>query len=223
MPPIARTAPPPLATRQGAATARRHASRPPHARDTGGVALPRATALALALLALGMLAGPAAADGHGQRGPTLLTVTGGTAAANRGPVDAFHDAFFGFNGVAFEGAIALDHHALRSMTQVSVTASGPGWPGPLEATGPALADVMALAGIAADATLTVTALDGYAATITPQDRAAATWIVAIEADGAPLGIGGRGPTWFLPGTGPTPVAEGEDANWVWSAYLLTVE
>ncbi|MEM9781100.1 MAG: hypothetical protein AAF899_01365 [Pseudomonadota bacterium] len=179
--------------------------------------------LMLAFVMLALSPAPAAlADSHAAGGAAVLTVTGGSES-NRGGVDAFRDAFFTFSEVAFDGAYAFDHAALQALSQVRITANGPSWPGPLELSGPLLTDVMAEAGIASDASLLVTALDGYAAIVTAEDRAARTWIVALEADGTPLGLGGRGPTWILPDTGGAAVAEGEDANWVWSAYLVSVE
>ncbi|MEM6973742.1 MAG: hypothetical protein AAF577_13135 [Pseudomonadota bacterium] len=164
---------------------------------------------------------PALGDAPGQARPAILTIIGGSEA-NRGPADRFLDAFFSAQDIAFDAALALDRQALAAMPQTRITANGPGWPEPMTLSGPLLTEVIAKAGIAQDVTLLVTALDGYVAEISAADRAAATWIVAIEVEGQPLSLGGRGPTWILPDTGGLAVGEGEDANWVWAAYLMSV-
>ena len=49
------------------------------------------------------------------------------------------------------------------------------------------------------------------------------WIVGIKANGAYLGIGGRGPVWvvYLPPDGAT-VTVDDEARWVWSVLLIEV-
>lgn len=86
-----------------------------------------------------------------------------------------------------------------------------------------MADVLASAGMDRATTITAVALDGYAVEITADVRDAHDWIVAIAADGRPLGVGGRGPAWLLYDSGGGAVSEEEEARWVWSMFLITTE
>ena len=41
------------------------------------------------------------------------------------------------------------------------------------------------------------AVDGYSGWLTPEDIDASDWILALEADGVPLGLGQQGPLWLI--------------------------
>jgi len=165
----------------------------------------------------------AADQGAADQGAAVLTVTGDIAHPNRGPYDAFRDVFFKFHDKYFDKAFALDRAALQALPQVTVTAQAASWPAPVQATGPRLKDVLAAAGVAERATVMAFALDGYGVEFTSADRAAHDWVVAIDTDGQPLGLGGRGPTWLLYETGAAKASDDDEAKWVWSAFVLTVE
>lgn len=191
----------------------------------------RGAAMALyALLSLGALTGAAAhlsgvaqAETVAPTGPTVLTVSGAITAGNRGPFDAFEDGFLNYHEKSFDAAYAFDRAMLEALPQHTVSAMVEGWPQPVEARGPRLRDVLTAAGAGPNATLFATALDGYAAEFSAEELAAQDWILAIDVDGAPLGVGGRGPTWILYGTGVDVASADAEAQWVWSVFLLEVE
>ena len=66
----------------------------------------------------------------------------------------------------------------------------------MTASGPGLADVLKAAG-ASGKTILVQAVDGYAPEFTDEDVARDKLILALEADGKPLPLGGQGPLWLL--------------------------
>jgi hypothetical protein len=167
-------------------------------------------------VAMAALVSPAAAQ-------DLLTITGKVGATNRPAYDPFRDAFFKHHEVQFNTAYALDRTALSALPQKEVRAHVEGWPRIIAAKGPLLRDVLAAAKVADGARLMVMALDGYAAELEPNDLTAHEWIVAIEADGRPLGVGGRGPAWLMYDTGGKTIPGDSEAKWVWSAFLITAE
>jgi hypothetical protein len=173
-------------------------------------------ALMLALSITVGLGGHAAAE-------TVLTVTGRIGEVNRGPYNAFHDAFIRHNERPFERAFAFTREALKRLPQKSITAKFENWPTAVTATGPSLADALKVVGAPAGAKLTVIALDGYAAEFEAKHIAAHDWIIAIQADGKPLGIGGRGPTWMMFDTAGKTLKAEEEALWVWSAFMIVVD
>ncbi|MFZ4809115.1 MAG: hypothetical protein ACOYLQ_17825 [Hyphomicrobiaceae bacterium] len=154
--------------------------------------------------------------------PAVVTLIGKVGTTNRGPFDPFRDAFLKFRDKKFDKAFAFTHEMLAKLPQVSVTARAEGWPAAVKATGPRLADVLKAAGVAADAKIAAGALDGYTIEFTPADRQAHDWIVAIDADGQPLAIGGRGPTWLIRDTAGAAVKPEVEAPWVWSLYIIEV-
>ncbi len=173
-------------------------------------------ALMLALTSTVGLAGHALAE-------TVLTVAGRIGEVNRGPHDAFRDAFFKHHERIFEKAFSFSREALKRLPQKSITARFDSWPTAVSATGPSLADVLEVVKAPAGAKLKVVALDGYAAEFEAKDIADHDWIVAIEADGKPLGIGGRGPTWMMFDTNGKTLKAEEEALWVWSAFMIVIE
>lgn len=176
---------------------------------------------AAALLGLALTVGPVTAGEKSQS--HILTVVGELDNPNRSAFDTFQDAFFNVRGLTFEAAHAFDRRALASLRQVTVRAQIAGWPDAVTARGPRLADVIAEAGVAPEASLRLVALDGYEATLSADDRRAEDWVLALEANGAPLGIGGRGPAWVLHDTGGEILPDEAETNWVWSVYLIIVE
>ncbi len=173
-------------------------------------------ALLVALSSVAVPVGQAMAE-------TVLTVAGRIGETNRGAFDAFGDAFFKHHDRAFEKAYAFDHEALKALPQKSITARFENWPRAVTAKGPSLADVLKAAKAPAGAKLKIVALDGYAAEFEAKDVAAHDWIVAIEAEGKPLGIGGRGPAWMMFDTAGKTLKADAEALWVWSAFMIVVE
>jgi hypothetical protein len=174
------------------------------------------TALVWTLVAAAL---PAAGAGSG----AAVTVIGAVAAPNRPPFDGFHDAFFKFSDYSFDRAFAFDRAALAGLAQTTVSARAEGWPAAVTASGPRLRDVLKTAGVAPGATLRIVALDGYTLSLNPEELAAREWILAIDANGAALGLGDRGPAWLLHDTGGAAATAEEEAKWVWSVYLVVAE
>jgi len=153
-------------------------------------------------------------------GATVLTVTGNLAEPNRAGFDPFSDAFFAFHEREFDKAHAFSRSELDDLPQLEITAHAEAWAQAITAKGPLLADVLAVAGVPDNASISVVALDGYAAEIDAAQRAAKEWIVAIEANDQPLGLGGRGPVWILHDTGNHIVGPDVEGKWVWSVFLI---
>ncbi|MDQ8699679.1 hypothetical protein [Hyphomicrobium sp. LHD-15] len=153
----------------------------------------------------------------------ILTIAGEISHPNRGALDPFRDAFLSHKDKTFTKAFVFTRSSLASLPQTKISTNVEGWPGKIELEGPRLLDALAAAGVAADATIVATALDGYNIELTPEARTAHDWILAIGADGAPLSIGGRGPAWLIHGTDGKAVSQEVEATWVWALYLLEVK
>jgi hypothetical protein len=67
------------------------------------------------------------------------------------------------------------------------------------------------------------AINGYAGWLSPEDIDASDWILALSADGVPLGLGQQGPLWLLNrrAEGEKPSAM-QEAHWVWALYYIKV-
>lgn len=165
----------------------------------------------------------AASSASAQQDAPVLTIAGQISHQNRGALDPFRDAFLSHKDKTFTKAFAFTRPALESLSQTKISTNVEGWPGKVELEGPRLLDALAKAGVAADATIVATALDGYNVELTPEARGAHDWILAINADGAPLSIGGRGPVWLIHGTDGKAVSQEVEATWVWALYLLEVK
>ncbi len=156
-------------------------------------------------------------------GPAQLTVIGKVDNTNRSGFEPLSDAFFKFREMEFSRAFEFTYADLAALPQMTVKAKAEAWPGPVSATGPALGDVMRAAGVASDAKLSVVALDGYTIELEAADRKAHNWILAIAADGKPIGIGGRGPGWLIHDTAGKTVNSDVEGRWVWSVFVIAAE
>lgn len=154
----------------------------------------RRTLLALLAAGAALLSTPAAQAAGAE--PVVLTVTGNVAKPNRGPLDEFEDAVFAHLQVKFDKGFTFTLSDLKALPQKSVTARYDGWPRDVTATGPGIDEVLKAAG-AEGKKILVQAADGYAPEFTGEDIAKGKMILAVEADGKPLALGGRGPLWLL--------------------------
>lgn len=150
-----------------------------------------ATAAAGAALPFAAHAQPAT----GQKGPTLLTVTGAITKTNRGPLDPQLDIMMAKQKMAFEKAHAFDFAALTSMPAVSIRPT-------LEDNrrhalrGPLLSTVLAACG-ATGSKMAMRAVDGYSPTMSVEYANKYRFIVATHLDAQPMPLGGFGPLWAL--------------------------
>jgi hypothetical protein len=152
---------------------------------------------------------------------TAVTVTGNVTAANRPAFDPFADALFNTQQIKFDKARAFSREELLKLPQHTLKVKYPNWPAEVEVKGPSLRDVLAAAG-ASGQTVTIRAVDGYAPEFKMSDVETDRFVLALEADHAPLAIGGRGPTWLV---FPPKSYEGQpedDGGLAWAVFDIEV-
>jgi len=184
------------------------------------------SALAVALAGLGLTATARAAEDS----PVVLTVVGDIVKTNRGPFDAFTDSMIGLYAEPFEKAYSFTLADLRALPQQRLTAGYPSWKeatgkDSLTVKGPSLAAILKAADASSLATAEVLALDGYAAQIPVGKALESEIVMALEVEGKPIEIGGRGPLWMVwkPGV-MAPLYEGnDDSGLVWAVFLIQVK
>jgi hypothetical protein len=177
--------------------------------------------VAVALLVLGVVQPVAAQQ---PKEPVLLTVTGAIAKGNRPAFSAFDDAFLGFHEADFEHARGFTLPALRALGMQELSTGYPGWPRPvIQFRGPTMAALLDAVG-ATGKTVSVQALDGYAVSFDVDTLRSGKFILALEADGEPLALGGRGPAWLVFPPGADPELPGDtDEGLVWAVFHIKVE
>lgn len=154
--------------------------------------------------------------------PALLTVSGKITETNRGPINEFADALFAKLEVQFEAAYEFTSDDLKALPQATITAGYPNWPSKVTVKGPTLKDILAKVG-AAGSVVSVRAVDGYAPEFNLSEIDVDKFILAIEADDKPLGMGGRGPLWLV---FPQNSYEGQpedDGGLTWAAIHIEVK
>lgn len=180
--------------------------------------MPRAAALLLALLALVLVpagGSPRAAE------PVILTVTGSVAEANRPPADPFEDVLFNVLQESFDSAHTFTRSELLALPQHTLTVGYPDWPRAVTVRGPRLLEVLAQAG-AAGARVVVQAVDGYAPEFAMADLTQ-DFVLALEAQGKPLAVGGRGPLWLVfPPDSYAGHDSSTDAGLAWAVFHIKV-
>ncbi len=151
----------------------------------------------------------------------VLTVTGTIAESNRAGRDAFTDPLFTLRQIEFDSAYTFSFGDLNAMPQHTVTAAYASWDGhTVTATGPRLLDVLVMVG-ATGSSVTLQAIDGYTYEI---DRASITgdYVLAVQADGEALHLGGHGPIWLVIPEDQSPAGPDSDEALVWGVYVITV-
>ncbi|MBO9453177.1 hypothetical protein J7426_23140 [Tropicibacter sp. R16_0] len=183
--------------------------------------LARTAALCVALLS----PLPAVAEIAAPTGPVLVTLGGAVGESNLPRRGADDGGLFGFLEVEYDAAVGLDTAMLGSLPQHTITI--PYGPEDNQRTyafsGPFLADVMTMAGANGKSALPM-AMDGYQAEIPWDMIERLNPILATHADGAPMGIGGYGPTIvvFAP-TDNAEDAEAIPAMQVWAIAYIGIE
>ncbi len=154
--------------------------------------------------------------------PVVVTVTGAIETTNRGAYDPFRDALFAVVEEPFEAAFTMTREDLAALPQHEAVVQYPNWPVAARVRGPRLDAVLDAAGATGSEVL-VQAVDGYAPSFTMAEISGGSFILAIENDGRPLGIGGRGPTWlvFPPGSYEGQDEDG-DSGLAWAVFHLKV-
>lgn len=179
--------------------------------------------IAAAWLLATIVAAPPASALDAPQGQTIVTIVGAISETNRGPYDPDEDKFFGYHEYLFDKAASFDLAMLEALGMETAEIAYDGWPAAIRFEGPLLADLLDAVG-AHGTSVTLLALDGYAERIEGPDIDAYRWILATRSNGAPLPIGGHGPTWLVYDRGAdhryTP---DDEARWPWAVFLIVVE
>jgi len=153
-------------------------------------------ALVALLVALVTVSAASAASAPQPSGMVLLTVGGFVGKSNRGALDPKRDSLLAALKVGFKHGFAYDRAMLLELPQGTVTAQPTEFDKPATFSGPLLREVLGHIE-AAQAKTTFVAADGYTGYLMPEDIKRSDWILALSADGKPLGIGQQGPVWLL--------------------------
>ena len=179
-----------------------------------------------ALIALLIVAGALPAFAGDQapapRDMVLLTVSGMIGNTNRGPLDQKRDSLLASQKADFKSAFAFDRAMLLALPQGSVTAQPSEFDKPATFKGPQLREVLGRVE-AAKVKVTFVAVDGYSGWLTPEDIDSSDWILALEADGVPLGLGQQGPLWLINTREPDfKPDDTHHAHWVWALFYIHI-
>jgi hypothetical protein len=156
------------------------------------------------------------------KGMVVLTVSGLVGKTNRGPLDPKRDSMLALQKVEFKNAAALDRETLLSLPQGTVTVQPPEFDKPATFSGPLLREVLGYVE-AAQVRMTFVAMNGYTGWLDPNDVQSSDWILALSADGVPLGLGQQGPIWLLNTRAPDFKPDDEHhAHWVWAVFYMHV-
>ncbi|MGA7457844.1 MAG: hypothetical protein WBW51_11095 [Methyloceanibacter sp.] len=176
----------------------------------------------IALLVLALAAPAFAAEPGPPPGMVLLTVSGMIGKTNRGPFDEKRDSLLALQKADFKNAFAFDREMLLALPQGTVTVKTNEFDAPATFSGPLLKEVLGYLEVAQVRT-TFVALNGYAGWLDPEDVKSSDWILALSADGVPLGLGQQGPIWLLNTRAPdfTPNDE-HHGHWVYAVFYIKV-
>lgn len=183
-------------------------------------------ALAVSLFLLLGLSAPFGAHSRAEElsapsGPVVLTIAGQIGVANRGPSDPELDQFFAYHEISFAAAAEFDRAMLESLGTHEIELSYEKWSEVYKVSGPRLVDVLSAVGAQGRA-ITATALDGYAEEVSADELAARDWIVVLERNGRPLGIGGLGPLWIVYHVPGNTLSHDDEARWPWAVFFIEV-
>ena len=72
--------------------------------------------------------------------------------------------------------------------------------------------------------MTSVALDGFESEMSRETVLAKDWILAIRANGQPLGVGQRGPLWLVHALPEDrPATDDEELSWPWAVFFMRVD
>ena len=179
-----------------------------------------------ALLALLLLAGAlpvlAADEAPAPRDMVVLTVSGLIGKTNRGPLDQKRDSMLALQKAEFKSAFAFDRAMLLGLPQGTVTVKTNEFDAPATFSGLLLREVLGFIE-AAKVKVTVVALNGYEGYLTPEDIDRSDWVLALEADGVPLGLGQQGPIWLLNTRAPDfKPDDTHHGHWVYAVFYMRI-
>jgi hypothetical protein len=139
-------------------------------------------------------------------------------AAAKGPV------LLTIEGKVPQGTVTFDRAALEALPSRSIVTSTPWTKRPAEFRGPALKDVLAMAG-AEGTRIRAAALNDFKAEIPISDVERYGVILALEADGRRLTLRDKGPIWVMYPLDRYPdlIERGVGERLVWQLHKLVVE
>ena len=179
-------------------------------------------ALLVLLIVAGALPAFAGDEAQSPREMVVLTVSGLIGKTNRGPLDQKRDSMLALQKVEFKNAFAFDRAMLLGLPQGTVTVKTNEFEAPATFSGPLLREVLGFIE-AAKVKVTVVALNGYEGWLTPEDIDASDWILALSADGVPLGLGQQGPIWLLNTRAPDfKPDDPHHGHWVWAVFYMRI-
>lgn len=176
----------------------------------------------LLLIALGIPAAFAGDEAQAPRDMVVLTVSGLIGKTNRGPFDPKRDSVLALQKADFKNAFAYDRETLLSLPQGTVTVTTNEFDKPATFSGPLLREVLGYLE-AAQVRTTFVALNGYTGWLDPDDIKRSDWILALEVDGKPLGLGQQGPLWMLNTRSPDFKPNDEHhGHWVYAVFYMRI-
>lgn len=177
---------------------------------------------ALASVALAGAPGMAQADMKpAPKGAVILTVAGAIANANRGGIDPRLDGIFKYHEISFDKAFAFDRAMLEALPQEEFKAQLPEGHEPATFKGPPLSAVLEMARAPGRPSIKTVALDGYVTELAAKDLDGRDWVLVLERNGRPFGIGGFGPAMLMERPKVTKVGEG--APWPWALFYIQIK
>ena len=177
---------------------------------------------AVLYIVLALSVTPALAGSETPHDMVLLTVGGLVGKSNRGPVDAKRDVLLAEQKAAFKSAFEFDRAMLLALPQGTVTAQPNTFEKPARFSGPLLRELLGYLE-AAKVKVTLVALDGFAGWVAPEDIDGSDWILALSADGVPLGIGQQGPIWLVKsGAQKVDSNDPKHGDWVWNVFYINI-
>ncbi|MGH6825910.1 hypothetical protein [Methyloceanibacter sp.] len=179
-------------------------------------------AVLMVVLALCALSASAAEQAQAPKDMVLLTVSGTIGESNRGALDPKKDSLLALQKADFKKAYAFDRAMLLGLEPGTVTAKTAELGAPATFKGPLLREVLGRIE-AAKMKINFVAVNGFTGWLSPEDVDRSDWILALEADGVPLGIGQQGPLWLI-NTRAEGVKPGDDGRgrWVWAVFYMRV-
>lgn len=184
--------------------------------------MPRALLAFLIAFAAFAFAGYAVDQMEAPKEMTLLTVGGEISNTNRGAFDPDKDSLFSRLNISFDRAFAFDRPMLLRLKQSKVTAETTELGRSAVFAGPLLKEVLAAVG-AARAKVSFIAVNNYEGWLAPEDIDGSDWILALEVDGALLGLGQQGPIWLINTRAPDDKPnQSHRGHWVWAVFYMRV-
>jgi hypothetical protein len=174
------------------------------------------------VLALAVSPALAGSEAGTPRDMVLLTMAGQIGKTNRGPIDAKRDVLLAALKAEFKSAVEFDRAMLLALPQATVTGQPNTFDKPARFSGPALREVLGFVE-AAKLKVTFVALNGFAGWLAPEDIDGSDWILALSADGVPLGIGQQGPIWLVKsGAHKLDSSDPTHGDWVWNVFYIKI-